>query len=145
MATGESGGKFKLLLGVLVVLMGLGAFNYYRNWKGEEAEQGPRPLASYDDVGLTQLADAYRAEIEVLQRRQDAARGQGNAARGTEFIGEGVREFERVQRSSQRVRGLTGELAEREARLRDIEDELAHRQRIETQGWQLHLARLVGT
>ena len=145
MASGGSGGTFKLILGLLVVLLGLGAFNYHRNWQAEKAEQGPRPLASYEDIGLIQLAEGYRAEIELLEKQQAAARSGSVKARKTEFVGEGVNEFERVQRSSARVRGLSGELAEREARLREIEGEMNYRQKIRTGGFELHLARLIGT
>ena len=70
-------------------------------------------------------------------------RGSRSGVRETRGVAEGVREFERVQRSSGRLRDLTTELATREARIREIEQELARRESAAS-GLALHLQRLTG-
>jgi len=141
-------GKLKALAALLVVLGGLGGWNYYRNLQAERAEQGPRPMASVDVEGLEALAEAYRSEIRALEKRHAAAR-HGNASAAGEtgrsaFLGENLEHFEKVQRSSRQLRGLSGEIAAREAQLEEVEEELAYRARLENGGLGLHLQRLVG-
>jgi uncharacterized membrane protein YebE (DUF533 family) len=140
MASG-SGGKAGSLLLVLLLLVGAAGGNYYRNWRAEQAEPETRPLSGYETAGLEKLAEAYRTEIRALQAQLDRT---GHAqARDRGFIDEQVREFERVQRSAARKRELTGDIAQREARLRDVEQELALRKQ-RGSGLQVHLRRLVG-
>ena len=70
------------------------------------------------------------------------ARARGVQVRDTAHIGEGIREFERVQRSSARVRDLATAVAEREARLRDIRAEQEQRAAAGG-GMGMHLRRLL--
>jgi hypothetical protein len=144
MARAGGGGKTGAILLILLLLGAVGGWNYHRNWSAEEQEMGPRPLSGYDDEGLAKLAAAYRMEIEALERQHAAARGQHAEARKRTFLSESVQEFERVQRSSRQMRGLAGEVAQREGRLREIEKEQQYRDRLATEGVQLHLGRLLG-
>ncbi len=144
MARGGGGGTAGMILLVLLLLGAVGGWNYHRNWTAEEQEMGPRPLAGYDEQGLAKLAEAYRMEIEALEHQRAATRGQHTEAEKRSFLAESVREFERVQRSSRQMRGLTGEVAQREGRLQAIETEQQYRIRLATGGVQLHLSRLLG-
>lgn len=137
----DSGGKAGSLLLLLVLLVGAAGGNYYRNWRAEQAEPQSRPLSGYETAGLEKLADAYRTEIQALQAKLD--RTAHAKARDRGFIDEQVREFERVQRSTALQRELTADIAQREARLRDVEQELALRKQTGS-GLQVHLRRLVG-
>ena len=65
------------------------------------------------------------------------------SVRKTVGVGEGVREFERVQRSAKRLRDLTTEVATREARIREIEEEQQFRSAT-ANGAALHFKRLTG-
>lgn len=138
-------GKLLSVLLLLLAVAAAGGFNYHRNWKAEQQEQGNRPLGGYPTAGLESLADGYRAEIAALEARKAGASELAHEARDRTFLSERVQEFEKVQRSSARIRDLNGELGQREARLREVEQELEYRNRVESGGLQLHLSRLIGT
>ena len=138
-------GKLGLVLLLLLALGAAGSWNYHRNWKAEQQEQGNRPLSGYPTAGLEGLAMGYRAEIEALEQVAASARRQTSEAQHRTFLSERVQEFERIQRSSARIRDLNGDLRQREARLREVEQELEYRNRVESDGLQLHLSRLIGT
>lgn len=129
------------LLVLLVALCAAGGWNYHRNLQAERADQGQRVFAGYGDRDLEQLAEAYRQEIEVARRRYEASRRARPEVQERALVGDGVREFERIQRHSQRSRERTADLAEREARLEEIERELAYRAELRS-GVSLHIARL---
>jgi hypothetical protein len=130
---------------VLLVLCVLGGFNYDRNLRAEEASGQKRPFSRYDTADLEKLQAAYRSELAEFERRYDQSqsRRQRQQSSGGGLLGERLEEFERIQRSSGAMRELNTEVAEREARLREIDSELAHRRSLAS-GWQLHLVRLVG-
>jgi len=146
MANG-SGSRVGALLALLVLLVGAGGANYYRNMKAEQQQDGAsRPLKGYDDAGLAALAEAYRAEIKALEARRATMRTGADpaSARGA-FLGDNAKAFERVQRSSQRLRDVLGEIAERQGRLAEIEKEQQYRSaHAASGGIALHLSRLFG-
>ncbi|HEY8154170.1 MAG TPA: hypothetical protein VII72_08595 [Myxococcota bacterium] len=123
----ESGGRGALipLLAVLLLLGGGGAWNYSRNLARESQED--RPMRGYAEADLEKLLAAYQKEQVRLARRAGATpRATAKDAPG-QLVGEKVREFERVQRASQRVRDANGDLAETELMVERIEQELARR------------------
>lgn len=128
-----------LLLGALVVA---GAWNYHRNFAREQAERAQRPFASYATADLEALAAAYRAEVERLQGRWEAVRGQRTGAAERGFFGEQIDEYERVRRESAARRAVGADLGETEAALRDVEAELAARRALAGGAWRVHLRRL---
>jgi len=138
----RGGAQVLLLLALGLAIVAGGAWNYHRNLRAEQQEQGARPFERYSDAELEQLAGAYEAEIREADGRYQAVRARGVEVRDTALIDEGIREFERVQRSSARVRDLATEVADREARLRDIRSEQAHRAAARD-GVSQHLARLL--
>ena len=139
----EAGASLGLVLVLLLALAAGGAWNYRRNLAAEEAERAQRPLAGYTTPDLEALAAAYRAELERLTGRYEAARGArvGTAERG--FFGDQIDEYERVRRKSGRRREAGAQLGETEAALRDVDEELRARGS-GALGWQLHLRRLTG-
>ena len=140
MASG-AGSKLGIVLLLLAVLGAAGAYNYHRNYQIELQEQGARPLSGVDDAGLEALADAYRQEIAAYESRQAAVRRSQTApAAQGQLIGEKVQAFERVQARSRQLRDLTTEIAQREARLREVEQEQSYRAR---DGMALHVSRLI--
>ena len=142
MSEGKSG-NVGLLLVLLVALAGAGGWNYQRNYQIEQAERSKSRFAGYDTAGLTQLADAYRSELAGLDGRYQSLRGSRAQVRNTQGVEEGVAQFERIQRSNTRLREVTTEVATREARVNEIDQELSRRASAAS-GVKLHLERLTG-
>jgi len=124
---------------LLLLLLGAGGFNYHRNWQAEQADQQHRPLIGYSDEDLEALAHAYQEEIDGWEARM--ARHGETRVRDTGLLAERVAEFDRVRARSERYRDLSTEVADRQARIRDIRDEQRLRAARPT-GLDLHLARL---
>ncbi|MCG8591508.1 MAG: hypothetical protein MJE66_19610 [Proteobacteria bacterium] len=141
MAEGKGQGGLALLV-LLVLVVGLGGYNYHRNWQREQAEQTKRTFSGYATADLEQLAAAYRAEAEALQKRYSAASRRVAPARDRAFMSDRVAEFERVQKQAGSARDVATLLAEREARVREIEQELALRQN-QTGALAVHFRRLI--
>jgi hypothetical protein len=112
------------ILILLALLGGAGTWNYQRNVEAEG--KAVRPYASYSDADLAALEQAYRAELGALGGRSDTARVKTRQSGST---GEGIAEFERVQRATRTQRGVGYEISEREGMLRHIEAERALRAR----------------
>jgi len=135
-------GSAFVLLVIVVAAIGAGAWNYRRNLELERASRAARPLSGYSTEDLEALADAYRGEVAARSARYDGAKGQRAEARERAYFDQQVQEFEKVQRQASRTRDAGGELAVREAALRDVEAELAARSGDATSEWQLHWKRL---
>ena len=90
-----------LLLVVLLALVGLGAWNYHRNAAVDKSVK-PGPYAGVPTQDLDVLIAAYRSEIDALKAR--GGTGLRASARSTSGVANGVREFERVQRTAQGTR-----------------------------------------
>ncbi len=134
-------GTGTLLLIVLLIAGGLGAFNYHRNLSKEEAQARSRPFQGYTDEALAELAEAYGEQADILERKYKASMQKVGGVRDTDgLISEKVAEFERVQKIGDSVRVATSQVADAEARLRQITDEQNWR-RNQSQ-WSLHLKRL---
>ena len=121
------GGRLGTLLFLLLLLVGLGAWNYQRNLEAESAR--PRPYTAYSDEQLVQLLAAYEGQAEQLEKRYDAASSVRSASRDVRLLGEAVDQFDRIQRSSRAVRELGAQLSQEEASLRAIREEQALRAR----------------
>ena len=137
----RGGAQVAVMLLVLGGLAAGGAWNYRRNLAAEQAAEAARPLSGYSTADLEALAAAYRQEIEAYEARYASRRGQRAEARERAYFDEQVREFEKVQQAANRTRAAGGDVAEREAALRDVEAELASRGPAESE-WQIHLRRL---
>jgi len=131
----------RVLLALFVALVGAGAYNYQRNLKLEQEREAKRPLHGYAKADLEKLAAAYRQEIAKLTARYEAAKASRSGVRSHELLGEQAKEFERVTKESDGVREVGAVLSEREAALRDVEDEL--HQRTDVDPTQVFLRRLL--
>jgi hypothetical protein len=129
------------LLVLLLLLVGLGAYNYHRNWQAEQREEGNRPFRTYSLEDLTALRDAYDAEAKQYERRYASQDQVRYRASGEGLMAERVAEFERIKRNSTQLRELGGAVAEREARRADIQREIDLRSG-NADGLALHLRRL---
>jgi hypothetical protein len=109
-----------VLFALLLVLATAAASNYERNLR---AERAARPYHVYADRDLDRLIAAYREEVAEHAEKHRAARSASRGARQGARLDERVRDFERAHRAGRRERGAAGELAEREAVLRDLEAE----------------------
>lgn len=135
----SSGAVLLLVIG----LCGLGGWNYHRNYQAELAERGPNAFSGYDDASLESLRLAYQSELEGLRREHEGSQSSRTSVRKTVGVGDGVEEFERVQRFSQRRREVTTAVASREARVREIEEEQQFRSSAMNAA-ALHFERLTG-
>jgi hypothetical protein len=117
-------GRGKLIF-LLVVLIGLSAWNYQRNSALEQAK--PRPYAAYSDSDLAQLRDAYAAQTGALSTRYDQASARRSGSEDVHGVQEGVAQFQRVQHASRAVRDLGSQLSQEQASLEAIEAEQAYR------------------
>jgi hypothetical protein len=117
------GSKVLLLVILLAVTGGAGAYNYQRNVAAEKVEEGPRPFKGYSDGDLTALAEAYGMEIEQYEQLVEAARQRKAGVRQNGALGQRLRDFERVQANSGQQRAMRGELIDRQVKLAEIEKE----------------------
>ena len=127
MGSGNGGrGALVPLLVLFALLVGGGAWNYHRNLERESRED--RPMRGYAEADLKKLLAAYEQEQARLARRAGATpRAQVVQPAAGQLVGENVRDFERVQRQSRRVRDANGDLAESELMVKQIERELQYR------------------
>jgi len=135
----EKGNQFVLLLLLLGLASGAGAWNYRRNIELEAAS--PRPYASYSLQDLESLKSAYESETNKDMNHYRAASSQKVAVRDAGLIGARVVEFERVQRISQGKRDLANVYARHQVQLDEVSAEITHRAQADV-GWKLHLGRL---
>ena len=119
-----SGGRQKVLL--LLILVGAGGWNYYRNAELENAEL--RPYRGYSDTALEQLIAAYETEVDHRSGRYQAVAARDVAIRDRALLGDRVDEFERIQRISQQRREVGGQLTDNMVSLEGLQIEQQKRQ-----------------
>jgi hypothetical protein len=112
------------LLSLLVCLTVAAAGNYELNVR---AERAAGPYSVYNDAELVDLIEAYQGDVEIWEDRYLAA-GDGPDAESGSGIEARVRDFDRAQEHHQTKREVAGELGERGAVLRGLEDELEARE-----------------
>jgi hypothetical protein len=128
-----------LLLLVLAILVGAGAWNYRRNAAVED--EGYRPFRGYTDEAIEQLIDAYEDQHERSSKRFEAAASRKVNVEGKAYFGEQVQEFERVQGISRNTRALRDGIAESQTSLKLLTEEASKRAR-ERQKLRLFFERL---
>lgn len=137
--TGNSTGSLVLLL---VVLLGLGAWNYHRNYRLERASAHARPYSGYTHQEVSLLREAVAAELEASRARFERARGNRmRGARDRGSVGDNAAQFNRTTRASNAIRDAASEVAAQEASLAALDAELARRSGTAA-GAALHLRRL---
>lgn len=128
---------------VLGIIAGVGAWNYQRNLAVERAARTATPFRGYSDDDLASLRAAYEAESDALRREYEARGSRRAQVRKTRGVQEGIAEFERLQRSSERVRDIGQELAASEQRAAEIAREQARRAKVGSE-FAVHFRRLTG-
>ena len=128
-----------LLLLLVGLVSGAGAWNYRRNVAIEATE--PRPYRSYSLADLEALKGAYESETNKHKDHYRSASSRTVAVREGGLIGDQVVEFERVQRISRGKRDIASVYAKNQVQLDEVLAEISHRAEM-GEGWQLHLDRL---
>ena len=136
----KPGGALPMLLLLLAILCGGGAYNYQRNVALEKQE--PRPYRGYTDEQLEQLAAAYEGEKAKDSQRYEKASSRRATAQGKAYFQDQVDEFERVQRAGAGRKAAQLELAESESQLKRLRAELSRRAG-ERDRFALHMRRLL--
>ncbi len=111
---------------LLVLLSGMGGWNYIQNTRIEAAEL--RPYRGYSDADLEELIVAYEGQAEGRNQRYEAASAGKVAIRGGGLFGAQVDEFERVQQISRERRELAGRVSDSEHALRLVREETKKRE-----------------
>lgn len=137
--SGRATGSILLLL---VLLSGLGGWNYHRNWQIEQETEGPRPYASYASEDLRALRAAYDAELTGVRADFEAAQRTRRRPKGDlGSISGNVDQFAATTRTSRQIRQAAAGVAERENEIAELDRELALRDRF-GQGVMRHVKRL---
>jgi hypothetical protein len=118
-------GGILLILALLGGAGGVGYWNYQRNLAAENNE--PRPFRGYTTPDIDKMIAAQKAEIARMRPVVDRAQRTRAQVRGDGFLGEQVKEFERVHRQSSRERALSDQLSDLEVVQQQLESERAKR------------------
>ncbi len=138
-------GATNLAVLALVCLLGLGGWNYYRNYQADLANPRQLPFAGYSSEDLLALKAAYASESESAgalyaesRARLSAPSARGGAGQG---LSERVKALERSQATADSIRRTRTDLAHNQARLEEVDAELERRRKPFAAVW-LHLERL---
>ncbi|MBW2230830.1 MAG: hypothetical protein JRH17_10605 [Deltaproteobacteria bacterium] len=135
-------GSVAVSLLLLALLIGAGGYNYWRNFQREQLDERPRPFRTYETADLESLRDAYTTEVSQAEGRFSAQNRRRVRPASQPLMAESVDEYERVKRSSVKLRDLKADVAEHEARVREINRELSFRS-AQLAGVKLHIKRLI--
>jgi len=130
------------VLMLLLILAGVGAWNYHRNWQADRQPEEARPYESYAEADLSALREAYATELESVRaefahskrQREEVSRNQGSMTRNLE-------QFAQTTRNSSAIRKAAANVAERESQIAELDRELELRSRM-GHGLAMHLRRL---
>ncbi len=127
---------------LLLALVGVGAWNYHRNYQLERASERGRVYSGYSTHEVELLRDAASSELETARVRFDRAQGRrAGSARDRGTVAGNVRQFDRTTRASSAIRDAASDLSERESLKTALDQELSLRVGSST-GMALHLKRL---
>jgi hypothetical protein len=136
---GNATGSLALLL---LLLLGVGGWNYHRNYQLELASERGRTYAGYSTREVELLRDAVAGELAASRSRFERARGNRHrSARDRGSVGDNAAQFNRTTRASNAIRDAASDVAEQEASKAALDAELAHRAGRGV-GAALHLKRL---
>lgn len=131
------------LVGLILLLMVAGGWNYHRNLQAETADNATRAYGSYSVVDLESLRDAYASELSGVRSVFDSAKR--NRARPIGDVGSiagNVEQFRKTKRASSAIRAAAASVSEREDQINQLDRELALRKHF-GQGLSRHLKRLI--
>lgn len=130
------------MLLVLILVAGVGGWNYHRNWQIDKQQERTRPYSGYQTEDLEALLDAFKSDIGTSEARLRAAKSaRGRVSRGQGMIADNVDQFAATTRTSSKIRNAAGDLAVQQSQVADLEKELAYRSSFGS-GMQIHLRRL---
>ncbi len=111
---------------ILLLVVGVGAFNYHQNLQAEAEED--RPYRGYSDEELEALLGAYQGRKDAQSARYEASAGRRVNAQGKAYFDEQVQEFERVQDVHRRAAVRRNELAGTNVVVKQIRKEMKKRE-----------------
>jgi hypothetical protein len=117
----EAGNTLPALALLLALLVGAGAWNYWRNSQADAKEY--RPFRGYTDQEIAQLTAAYEADRDHDKSRWEKVERGRVAVKDKAFLGDQVQEFARVQRISESKRAVRDQVAESQATLKLLQAE----------------------
>ena len=127
---------------LLLALVGVGAWNYHRNYQLERASERERAYSGYSTHEVELLRDATASELETARVQFDRAqRRRAGSARDRGTVAGNVRQFDRTARASSAIRDAASDLSERESLKTALDQELSLRVG-SSAGMALHLKRL---
>ncbi len=138
----QSGRATGSVLLLVILLSGMGAWNYHRNFRIEKEREGQRPYEGYGVADLDALREAYATDLEVVRAQFDAAkRKRVRPKRDVGSMTDNVAQFQRTARTSSAIRDAAGDVADREGQISELDRELAIRMRF-GEGLMRHVKRL---
>ena len=138
----EAGRATGSILLLLVLVSGLGAWNYHRNLTIEKQSEGRRPYESYAVADIEALRSAYASELDGVEAQFDVAKRQRvRPKRDVGSFSGNVDQFQKTSKTSQRIRKAASNLAEQQGQITELDRELEIRARL-GQGMMHHVKRL---
>lgn len=112
---------------IVVTLVGVGVLgnNYIRNTEKETRET--RPYGAYSDAELQAMILGVRSDVKKLSEAYEKDKAMDSRSTKQASMHGNIRELERVQEATRRVRGLGQELSQLEALLGQLEIEMTYR------------------
>jgi len=117
----RGGSAVPIVILLLLVLAGGLGWNYHRNARiDQQTEQKSRPYAAMSTPDLSVMIEGYRQELAAASASAGRTRV---ATRERYHFGEQIKEFERVQHETRRIRDRQIEAAQIQAELDRLEAE----------------------
>ena len=130
------------LLLLLVLVSGLAAWNYHRNWQIERETERSRPYRSYAVEDLEALREAYAGELEGVRARFEQAKRSRMRPQGdVGSIAGNVAQFQQTTRKSAAIRDAAAGVADRQSQIAELDRELSLREQF-GEGMMRHVKRL---
>ena len=138
----ESGRATGSVLILLVLVSGLGASNYHRNWTIEKQTEGLRPYEAYSSADLESLREAYQGELGSVEARFNAEKRKRVRPQGDKgSISGNVDQFAQTAATSRRIRAAAANVSEQRGEIAELDRELELRSRLGV-GMMRHVKRL---
>ena len=122
----RSGDNKGTLTVLIVLVIGVGGWNFYQNTQLDNA--APRPYRSNSDAEIGQLISQYEAEMGRQTQRYREVSKHKVQIQNRGLLGDQLDEFERVQKISQQRRGVARQVTDNQIALDHLESELQKRE-----------------
>ena len=139
-------GRAQWFVVLVLFAFGAGGWNYYQSYRADLESHRDLPFAIYSTPELRLLEEAYANESArahaLYEKRQGPARERPGGGAQDQRLTSRVANLERIQAATRKMRDAQADFAENEARLREVEAELARRSQ-PLAGLRVHLERLL--